>query len=108
MNYSTAAECWRQIGESNLTELRMEFERAAISYASQRVQWQLAGAERRMESDPARTAAHNAFIDACNILSRNMLKSDEVNEWRNQLGTDRKDIGDFACYVVLFLGLDAR
>ncbi len=108
MDYSTAAECWEQIEDSKLAELRLALVRAAIHYSAQRVQWRLVRPENRIAMSPARTAAHNTFIDACNILSRNMLKSGEANNWRNTLGTDRKDIGDFACYVVLFLGLAAR
>lgn len=37
MTYSTAAECWRQIGESSLTELRQELVRKAIIKASRPV-----------------------------------------------------------------------
>jgi len=58
--------------------------------------------------DRARTAAHNLFIDTCNVMSRNMAKAGESIEWRANLGTDRKEIGDFACFIVLFLGLSAR
>jgi len=58
--------------------------------------------------DQRRTLAHNAFIDACNIMSRNMGKNDEDNSWRAALGEDRKVIGDFACYIHCFLGLEAR
>jgi hypothetical protein len=56
----------------------------------------------------ARTAAHNAFIDSCNILSRQMAKSEESTAWRGTLGTDRREIGDFACFIALFVGLAAR
>lgn len=108
MDYERAADSWRQIGDSQLTELRLELVRAAISYSTHRVQWKLAGPEQRLEMSPARTAAHNAFIDACNILSRNMANAGESNEWRSLLGDNRKEIGDFACFIVLFLGLAAR
>lgn len=108
MDHGRASEIWRQIGDSQLTELRLGLVRAAISYSTQRVQWKLARPEQRLEMSPARTAAHNAFIDACNILSRNMAKSGEATKWRSMLGDDRKEIGDFACFAVLFLGLAAR
>jgi hypothetical protein len=58
--------------------------------------------------DQRRTLAHNAFIDSVNIMSRNMDKENEDNLWRAVLGDDRKIIGDFACYVHMFLGLEAR
>ena len=54
------------------------------------------------------TQAHEVFIDACNILSRNQGRAGEVNAWRESLGDDRKRIGDLACYLVLDLGLRAR
>jgi hypothetical protein len=55
-----------------------------------------------------RTAAHNAFISACDILSRNMNQSGENSHWRTQIGSDRKAIGDFACYLHTVLGIKAR
>jgi hypothetical protein len=47
----------------------------------------------------ARTSAHDAFIDACNILTRAMRRSGEEASWRDTLGDDRKVIGDFACHL---------
>ena len=108
MDYEKAAHIWRQIEVSQLGELRLDLMRAAISYSNHRVQWLLSSQEQRIEMDRARSAAHNVFIDACNILSRNMAKAGETIDWRAILGDDRKEIGDFACFVVLFLGLAAR
>jgi hypothetical protein len=108
MDHERASAIWRPIGVSHLAELRLGLVRSAIGYSQSRVQWNLASAEQRIEMDQARTAAHNVFIDACNILSRNMAKAGESIEWRALLGDDRKEIGDFACFVVLFMGLAAR
>ena len=58
--------------------------------------------------DAARTRCHDAFIACCNILSRNMLASGEDNQWRSEIGTDRKALGDFACLLHCLLGLHAR
>ena len=55
-----------------------------------------------------RRSAHNVFIDACNIMSRNMIKNGEDASWRKELGDDRKVIGDFACYISFVLGIKAR
>ena len=52
--------------------------------------------------DDERTRSHNAFIDNCNILSRNMGKSNEDNSWRSKLVEGRVAIGDFACFLHLF------
>jgi hypothetical protein len=37
-----------------------------------------------------------------------MKASGETNTWRELLGYDRKDIGDFACFIHCILGLSAR
>jgi len=60
------------------------------------------------ELDQARRISHNAFIDTCNILSRNMIKEGEDASWRRLLGNDRKAIGDFACYLTCILAVQAR
>ena len=54
-----------------------------------------------------RIAAHEALIDACDILSRAMGRSGEDNSWRRLLGDDRREVGDFACFVHCNLGLRA-
>ena len=73
-----------------------------------RVEWSLMSAAERLEVDRQRTAAHDAVIDAVNILSRSMAKAGLDNEWRRVLGDDRKDIGDFACFLVAHLGVMGR
>ncbi len=58
--------------------------------------------------DASRTRAHEALIDACNILSRAQARLGGENNWRDALGNDRQSIGDFACFIHLFLALSAR
>ena len=108
MDYRTAEQIWKGIESTRLVSLRIDLIRAALSYSNHRVQWMLALQEQRSEMDAARSRAHNAFIDTCNILSRNMAAGGESIEWRRLLGDDRKEIGDIACYIILFLGLAAR
>ncbi len=81
---------------------------AAVRYARIRVDWALASADQRMEMDQSRTHAHDAFIDCCDILSRNMARVGESNDWRSHLGDDRKVIGDFACHLHCLIGIGAR
>ncbi len=51
---------------------------------------------------------HNAFIDSVNILAR-VLNSDGIETpWREQLGNQRKRIGDFACFVSYIVGINNR
>jgi hypothetical protein len=93
---------------TKLTDLKTELFDYAIRYARIRTDWYLASDEKRRELGDTRTRAHDALIDSCNILSRNMAQSGEENTWRINLGTERKEIGDFACYVHYFLGINAR
>ena len=96
------------IGNTSLVELRDELFRYAIDYTSERAKWRLTSLEERRERDEHRSRVHTCFIDSCNILSRAQVKIGEDNKWRAELGSDRKEIGDLACWVVLFLALDAR
>lgn len=108
LTYETARHCYTLILESEQTALRRELINKAIEYARIRAQWMVMNLEQRKDVDQRRTLAHNSFIDACNIMSRNMAKNDEDNSWRAGLGDDRKIIGDFACYIHCFLGIEAR
>ncbi len=108
MNFDQAYSIYQQIEGSKLTQLKNEFYRAAIRYARIRTDWALADQEERIAMDRMRTIAHNAFIDSCNILSRNMKTAGEDYHWRERLGTNRGEIGDFACYLHCILGLSAR
>lgn len=97
-----------QLDQTSHHDLKRDLERAAVLYAHQRAMWALASKEERREMDASRTAAHNAFIDACNILSRAMTRSGEDASWRTALGDDRKVIGDFACHLHCLLAISAR
>lgn len=96
------------IERSAHASLARELVEAAVRYAGRRVEWDLASPLERAALDPGRTAAHDAFIDACNILSRAMAASGEDNSWRRAIGLSRGEIGDFACMVVCVVGLRAR
>lgn len=89
-------------------ELMQNLLLCAVRYARLRTDWQLAVGDERHDIDSARTVAHNALIDAANILSRAMVKANEDADWRNQIGGDRKEIGDWACHVHAHYGILAR
>jgi len=108
LTHDAARRCYGIICESALSSLRDDLLRKGVEYARIRAEWQLSTREQRIEMDQRRKLAHNSFIDACNILSRNMAKSGEDNSWRANLGADRKVIGDFACFIHCFLGLAGR
>lgn len=96
------------IEATKFTDLKLELYKYAVKYARIRVDWYFAYEEKRREMDISRTLAHNAFIDSCNILSRNMAAIGEDNIWRTILGNDRRDIGDFGCYLQFYIGIQAK
>ncbi len=80
----------------------------AVVYARLRTDWKLADIQNRVAMDERRTQAHDAFISSCDILARYLRTLDRDIGWRQDLGVDRKDIGDFACYIHAILGIAAR
>lgn len=95
-------------GDAELQKLGVGMVEAAIRYAHVRTDWALWDETKRIQKDRERSAAHDAFIDACNVLSRTMRSRGKNNAWREQLGQDRKALGDFACFIHVALGLSAR
>lgn len=80
----------------------------ACAYSFMRVQWEFWDREKRMEKDSLRSSYHNAFIDSLNILAR-LLNSEGIEtKWRQQLGDNRKRIGDFACFMTYIIGINNR
>jgi len=108
LDYTTARHCYELIQESSQAAYRRELFAKAAEYARLRTQWLLFSREQRLEMDRRRAQAHNAFIAACNSLAREMTGHDEDDSWRIDLGDDRKLIGDLACYIHCFLGIEAR
>ena len=113
MTYQEAQAAFLQMksaaeGNQELAGFLRELILLAVRYARARTDWQLADREMRLAMSEARRAAHNAFIDACNILSRACARHGRPNAWRAALGEAREDIGDFACYLHALLGVMAR
>lgn len=108
MNFTEADEFFVTLNATSHKHMADQLMKAAVRNANIRAEWALAGDERRMEIDRERTAAHEAFMDCCNILSRAMARSGEDNGWRAKLGDDRKAIGDLACHIHCLLSLSAR
>lgn len=108
MELHTAKEILAAIESTSLTSLKEDLIRLAVRYARIRTDWYFMDRENRQEADVMRTAAHDALIDACNILSRNMNKVGEDNGWYGLMQHDRKEIGDFACHLHALLGIRMR
>jgi hypothetical protein len=107
MNYDTTVQIYNAMLSGD-EHLRLQLQRSAIRYTNMRVEWLFMTSAERLEVDRQRTAAHNAFIDSVNILSRAMGQVGQDNSWRQVLGENRRDLGDFACYLVAHLGILAR
>jgi hypothetical protein len=107
MEYDIACKIYDQI-EATDNELRLDLYRAATRYAAVRAEWHLSSVKARSEMDARRTAAHNALIDALNILARNLAKQGLDVSWRDQIGDDRKETGDFAVFLSARFGILAR
>jgi hypothetical protein len=108
MDWEKATKIAYEIGKSRLADKRIELFRRAADYSRMRVEWQLSVPDERQQMDEMRRKLHDAFIDACECMSRGMEAEQEDTSWMTELGTDRKEIGDFACYINLILGLVAR
>ncbi len=78
----------------------------AVRYSNVRAGWNLLTRAEKMETDSRRTSAHDAFIMSLNIVAR--MQKEEGKKWKECLTDNRKRVGDFACYVALFQGLEAR
>lgn len=99
---------YEEFQASNYQSLVNSLLKYAVRYSRLRVEWLLSDVKTRQEIDEERTFAHNAFISACDALARNMKEGGEDSSWRVKIGTDRKDIGDFAVLLVAAMGIKAR
>lgn len=76
------------------------------AYSDLRAHWKLTPKEDR--NNDQRTIMHDSVIHALDMLAIYMEDGKMDASWRQQLGDQRKRIGDFACYVSLIYGLFAR
>lgn len=108
MDLARARPVFAAIEAARPSDLKSAIFAAANRYAGLRAEYTLASPASRADLEGSRTRAHDAFIDACNILSRDMASAGEDNSWRAVAGNDRRELGDLACFIQLFLGLKAR
>lgn len=113
MRYETALDIHRRLeaavgGDADAQMLYSDLVSLAVEYARMRTDWQLADGKKRMNMDEARTTTHNALIGACNALARYLARQEKDTSWRQDLTDDRREIGDFACYLHAILGIAAR
>lgn len=77
--------------------------KSAVSYAETRAEWAFMNRADRAEFDRGRTIKHDAFMSNLTALC------DALHiKYIDTLMPDRKDKGDFACYIALFLSIEQR
>lgn len=97
-----------------MTDLYHDLLSRSIEYSAIRAEWQMMTTEEKGAIDKRRSEIHDAVIREFDILARNLGKLGHDTSWRDELGDlnrnpdYRKSIGDMACYLVLFEGLNAR
>ena len=100
--------------DEDMTDLYHDLLSRSIEYSSVRAEWQMMTTEEKGGIDGRRSEIHDAVIREFDILARNLGKLGHDTSWRDELGDlnrnpdYRKRIGDMACYLVLFEGLNAR
>ncbi len=110
LQYEVAKELYEKIRQAamenkdeDFMSLYKECLNDAVIYAGKRAMWEFMSDDERKADDENRSMIHNAYISMLDAVCRN-LGIDRIYE----ILPDRKTIGDFACYVALFTGLEWR
>ena len=89
----------------------------AIRYAEIRAEWSGLDLEEQRHEDAGRTNAHNMFLNDVERYAGYMKRNGKDIGWFEKLGQGiapeeinlkRKRIGDWACYIALFVALNQR
>ena len=94
--------------DEEILEVWSEFLQASISYAHIRSQWLLWEREERQQKDEGRTAKHERVIYCLKLLRRYLGKESVDISWFDAIEDNRKQIGDFACYIAYIYSINAR
>jgi hypothetical protein len=110
LQYEIARELYEELKEkaahsskNGLQDFYKMFLKSAAEYAATRTSWAVMDQASRNEDDRSRRMKHDAFISMLNAVSRN-LGIENIDD----IVSDRKAKGDFACYIALFLALEQR
>ncbi|MBP1576437.1 MAG: hypothetical protein J6A68_02780 [Oscillospiraceae bacterium] len=114
MNYEIAKAVYDELCEKankssieGIEEFYEEFLQSAVNYAKTRAAWHFMSREEKMTEDSNRSAKHNDFISTFHAVCRN-LGVEVIDKIPCEALENRKTIGDFACYIALFLALENR
>lgn len=86
-------------------ELWDDFVQRCFKYTLVRCKWEFMDYQERIDADPSRTRMHDTVIDSIEILARLAKKEGMDISWRDDLGNERKRLGDFACFVTYITGI---
>lgn len=106
--YTALGESIAKCSAEDKMEFYDDFIKKALKYADYRCEWEYKSKEDKLTEDKYRTSSHDAFIDSLNLLSRLAAAEGIDNSWREELGDERKRIGDFACFVAYMTGISNR
>lgn len=108
MTSKLAREIYDTISDTSSVELYMDLIQKAVVYAHIRAEWALADEKSQSSMRPTRTTAHNAFLAATAALALAMAESDESTSWRENIGNDRQESAEFACWIHYHLSMEAE
>lgn len=87
--------------DSNARRLSKNLLTKARDYMELRVQWDRLSPEEMKRRNPERSLLHDAFIVDLNTLAEYLEeKTKRTQIWRRELGDSRRQLGDFAEYIV--------
>lgn len=82
----------------------------AIAYSEYRLRWNLMKPQERCDEDAERTRKHNLFIKAKDEVLQLVKKEDVMAffELQELIGSGRKRVGDWACYIACIYSVYQR
>ena len=112
LEFEQAMKVYEELLEENLEEDEIYDKlwdhalHCMIDYGSLRAHWKITPKTDRSNDD--RTVMHDSVIHSLDELAVYTKEHGKEAKWRDELGYQRKRIGDFACYVSLIYGVFAR
>ena len=112
LEFEQAMKVYEELLEENLEEDEIYDKlwdhalHCMIDYGSLRAHWKITPKTDRSNDD--RTVMHDSVIHSLDELAAYTKEHGKEAKWREELGYQRKRIGDFACYVSLIYGVFER
>ena len=113
MDINILDRCYNEIKENasaddTAKELWYDLLVKAIDYTVWRAKWSVMSVEEKLEKNDSRISCHNSVIIHFNMMSRYLDSIGVKHLWKIEIGENRKDIGDFATYIVFREATDNR